>query len=169
MTSGILEKVEALLQVCRQRGLGLCTAESCTAGGVAAALASVAGASDVLDRGWITYSNRAKCEELGVAPELIEAHGAVSSSVVEAMAVGGMQRAQGVGRVACIAVSGIAGPGGGSKEKPVGTVWMAVAMSDMQCISRCYHFSGDRGQIQAASIGQAIGMLLEALIPGSNV
>jgi len=156
-------EIEALLASCRQCGLSLRTAESCTAGGIAAAIASVAGASDVLDRGWITYSNRAKCEELGVAEALIEAHGAVSREVVEAMALGGSAE-----NAVCIAVSGIAGPGGGSKDKPIGTVWMAVTMSEGSCISQCHHFPGDRRDIQKASVGQAITMLYEAVVSESG-
>jgi nicotinamide-nucleotide amidase len=157
------ERIEGLLETCRQRGLILRTAESCTAGGVAAALASVAGASDVLDRGWITYSNRAKIEVLGVGADLIETHGAVSRVVVEAMAAGGRRGVQPDAHTVCIAISGIAGPGGGTQDKPVGTVWMAVAMPGVACISRCYHFSGDRAQIQAASISQAIILIQEVL------
>ncbi len=153
------ERIEVLLQGCRERHVLLRTAESCTAGGIAAALASVAGASDVLDRGWIVYSNRAKCEELGVDMQLIERHGAVSREVVGAMAAGGA-----AGEAACVAVSGIAGPGGGTPEKPVGTVWMAVALPDGQCRSRCHRFAGDRGQVQAASVAAAIDMLVEAVL-----
>jgi len=168
MRSGMQARIEGLLETCRQRGLILRTAESCTAGGVAAALASVAGASDVLDRGWITYSNRAKGEELGVAADLIAAHGAVSRAVVEAMAAGGSRGVQPDAHAVCIAISGIAGPGGGTQDKPVGTVWMAVAMPGEACISHRYQFSGDRAQIQAASVNQAIVQLQEALSKDSN-
>jgi len=163
MSEDMQEKIGALLAACRQRGLLLRTAESCTAGGIAAAIASVAGASDVLDRGWITYSNRAKCEELGVADDLIALHGAVSREVVEAMAAGGAGE-----NAMCVAVSGIAGPGGGTKDKPVGTVWMAVAMPEGACVSRCFHFSGTRSEIQTASVGQAIAMLLETVTADSG-
>jgi len=155
-------KIETLLAACRQRGLLLRTAESCTAGGIAAAIASVAGASDVLDRGWVVYSNRAKCEELGVGAALIDEYGAVSREVVEAMASGGAVKND-PSNAACIAVSGIAGPGGGTPDKPVGLVWLAIAMPGMDVLSGCHHFSGDRTQIQAATVGQAISMLNEAV------
>jgi len=151
-----------LLSACRQQALLLRTAESCTAGGIAAALASVAGASDVLDRGWVAYSNRAKCEELGVDAALVDEYGAVSREVVEAMASGGALKND-AGNAACIAVSGIAGPGGGNEDKPVGTVWMALAMPGKDTLSCCHHFSGDRLQIQAATIDQAISILLETV------
>ncbi|MDX8407424.1 MAG: nicotinamide-nucleotide amidohydrolase family protein, partial [Mariprofundaceae bacterium] len=141
--SDLRYKIEALLAACRQRDLRLRTAESCTAGGIAAAIASVAGASDVLDRGWVVYSNRAKCEELCVDAALIDAHGAVSREVVEAMANGGAVRND-AGNAACIAVSGIAGPGGGSPGKPVGLVWLALAMPGRDTLSCSHHFSGDR-------------------------
>ncbi len=156
------KKVAKLLALCREKGLLLRTAESCTAGGIAAAIASEAGASDVLDRGWVLYSNRAKYEELGVKQDLIDRCGAVSREVVQAMAVGGMAKPAPCHSV-CVAVSGIAGPGGGTSDKPVGTVWLAVAMSETDIVSRCYRFSGDRADIQAAAIEQAIMLLLETL------
>ncbi|MDT8375961.1 MAG: CinA family protein [Mariprofundaceae bacterium] len=148
-------QVELLLQLCRERGLKLRTAESCTAGAVAAAIAAVPGASDVLDRGWITYSNEAKCEELNVAPSLIREHGAVSREVVSAMVEGGVSE-----QAVCVAVSGIAGPDGGSDEKPVGTVWIAVCLPGGKPLSKCSHFSGSRRDIQAAAVSGAIEMLL---------
>ncbi len=163
--SGRLEhRVRTLLAQCRRLGIWLRTAESCTAGGIAAAIASVAGASDVLDRGWVVYSNRAKVEELGVDPLLIEKHGAVSREVVEAMAAGG--RAE---RAACIAVSGIAGPGGGTPEKPVGTVWMALAWPDRDVVSHCFHFHGERSEVQSATVREAVEMLLLAAETGRTL
>jgi PncC family amidohydrolase len=151
-------QVEKLLTLCRQRGLKLRTAESCTAGAIAAEISTVPGASDVLDRGWITYSNEAKCEELGVDPVLIDEHGAVSREVVIAMAEGGAADA-----VICVAVSGIAGPDGGTDKKPVGTVWIAVTLSGYESLVRCHHFTGSRSEVQSKAVSSALSMLIELL------
>ena len=151
-------QVEKLLKLCRERGLKLRTAESCTAGAIAAEVATVPGASDVLDRGWITYSNEAKCEELGVEPALIDEHGAVSREVVLAMAEGGSSDL-----ALCVAVSGVAGPDGGSNEKPVGTVWVAVALPEHESLVRCYQFNGDRASVQSQAVSNALSMLIEQL------
>jgi len=150
--------VERLLQRCRELGLKLRTAESCTAGAVAAEIASVSGASDVLDRGWVTYSNQAKMDELGVSSSLLEKHGAVSEPVVKAMATGGTGRDE---DCICIAISGIAGPGGGTDEKPVGTVWMAVSYPEQGVQSKKFLFYGERAKIQAQAVDAAIIFLLE--------
>jgi len=153
------KSVQQLLQLCRQQNLALRTAESCTAGAVAAHIASVAGASDVLDRGWITYSNQAKIDELGVPEAALLAHGAVSQAVVEAMAQGGASE-----NAVCVALSGIAGPGGGSVEKPVGTVWIAACWPGQRLVSHCYHFSGDRAAVQKQAVEQAIQMLWRLIL-----
>ena len=158
------EKVETLLQLCRESGLKLRTAESCTAGAVAALLASVTGASDVLDRGWITYSNQSKIDELGVSPELLSKHGAVSEAVVRAMASGGVRSGGDVSvDVACVALSGIAGPSGGTPDKPVGTVWMAVALPNGEVVAEKYIFQGSRIDIQRQAAEQAIVLLHQTL------
>jgi len=151
-----VSKVEALLQRYRELGWKLRTAESCTAGGIAARIGSVPGASAVLERGWVTYSNEAKFEELAVDAALIAAHGAVSREVVEAMARGGA-----ADDIVCIAVSGIAGPDGGTPAKPVGTVWIAIAMQDGPLRAECFHFTGDRAAIQQATIDKAIDWLAD--------
>lgn len=151
-------QTEKLLQLCRQRGLKLRTAESCSAGAIAAEIASVPGASDVLDRGWITYSNEAKCEELDVAASLIDKHGAVSREVVLAMAMGGASE-----HAICVAVSGIAGPEGGSDEKPVGTVWIAVAGGAGEPLTTCHQFSGNRAAVQRQTVSSAVAMLTGVL------
>ena len=151
----IEQQIELLLQRCRERGLKLRTAESCTAGAIAAAIASVPGASDVLDRGWITYSNEAKCEELNVSPSLISEYGAVSREVVLAMAEGGASK-----QAICVAVSGIAGPDGGSDEKPVGTVWIGIAGGGYAPVAESYLFSGDRAEVQRQTVSSAIDMLI---------
>ncbi|MDX8395011.1 MAG: CinA family protein [Mariprofundaceae bacterium] len=147
---------EQLLTKLRQHHFKLRTVESCTGGGIAAAVAAIPGASDVLDRAWVTYSNPAKHEEVGVSNVLLATHGAVSSEVVIAMAEGGL-----ADQTICVAVSGIAGPGGGSADKPVGTVWMAVAISEKDTISQCFQFSGERGSIQQQAVEQAIKMMIQ--------
>src|ERR1700754_4149903 len=116
--------VPALLQRYRDLNLKIATAESCTGGLIAGTLTAIAGSSDVYDRGWVTYSNEAKREQLGVPSMMIEARGAVSGEVAEAMAKGALHRSK--AHVA-ISVTGIAGPGGGSAEKPVGLVYIGLA------------------------------------------
>jgi len=152
--------VERLLQRCRELDLKLRTAESCTAGAVAAEITSVPGASDVLDRGWITYSNQAKMDELGVSSSLLEKHGAVSEPVVKAMAIGGAGRDE---HCICIAISGIAGPSGGTDEKPVGTVWMAVSYPEQGVQTKKFLFQGDRLDVQKQAVDAAIDFLLYML------
>ncbi|PCI42864.1 MAG: hypothetical protein COB41_08500 [Proteobacteria bacterium] len=156
-----LNQVELLLQCCRELGIKLRTAESCTAGAVAARLASVSGASDVLDRGWITYSNQAKTDELDVPEALLLAHGAVSETVVRAMAEGAAKQQK---NTCCIAISGIAGPNGGTDDKPVGTVWMAVCFSDVKVLrSKKFLFQGSRDAIQIQAVDMAVNFLLEII------
>jgi nicotinamide-nucleotide amidase len=121
------ELVGELLAACQQRKLMLTTAESCTGGMVAAALTAVAGSSAVYERGFVTYSNEAKTEILGVAPSLLEKHGAVSEPVARAMAEGAIAHSR---ADIAISVTGIAGPGGGTAEKPVGLVHFATARRD---------------------------------------
>ena len=113
-----------MLAAARARGLRIATAESCTGGLVAGALTAIAGSSDVFDRGFVTYSNEAKAEMLGVDPRLIETHGAVSPETAEAMAKGALAHAR---ADIVVAVTGIAGPGGGSAQKPVGLVYFGTA------------------------------------------
>jgi PncC family amidohydrolase len=148
------EQVQHLLH---DHGFRLRLAESCTAGGVASRLARMPGASQVLDRAWVTYSNEAKQQELGVEAALIAAHGAVSREVVEEMAIGGIAT-----DAACIAVSGIAGPDGGTADKPVGTVWIAVRWPGQSVRSHRFLFSGSRAEIQARTEVMALAMLLGA-------
>lgn len=135
----------------------LTTAESCTGGLIAAACTDLAGSSDWFERGFVTYSNAAKTELLGVAPQLIEQHGAVSEAVVRAMAAGALAHSQ--AQVA-VAVTGIAGPGGGSANKPVGTVWFGWATP--ACVtSEVQHFGGDRAAVRAAAVRHALTRLLD--------
>src|SRR3978361_444999 len=117
LPNSTLQDAEALLAACRAKGIMLATAESCTGGLIAAALTSVAGSSDVVDRGFVTYSNEAKNQMIGVPMKLIETNGAVSEAVARAMAEGTLARSH---AAIVVSVTGVAGPGGGSEEKPVG-------------------------------------------------
>lgn len=150
----------AVLARCRARGLRLATAESCTGGLIIASLTAIAGSSDVVDRGFVTYANAAKCEMLAVPPELVAEHGAVSEAVVRAMAEGAL-RAAGVD--VALAVSGIAGPGGAVAGKPVGTVHVALARRERATRHRPCHFTGDRAAVRLASVIAALDLLLEEL------
>lgn len=139
------------------KGLTLATAESCTGGAIGALLTSLAGSSMWFNGGIISYSNTAKINLLAVDPELIQTFGAVSQEVVEAMAIGGSKALL---VDVCVAVSGVAGPGGGSADKPVGSVWIAWSGLGKQVRSQLYHFDGNRQDIQSA----AVKMSLEGII-----
>ncbi|MEA4838504.1 MAG: CinA family protein [Rhodospirillaceae bacterium] len=147
-----------LLEACRARRATLAVAESCTGGLIAAALTSIAGSSAVLERGFVTYSNAAKTEMLGVPAPLIEAHGAVSAEVAEAMAEGALAHSR---ASLAASVTGIAGPDGGVPGKPVGTVFIAVAKKDAPTLWQEHHFAGDRAAIRAASALAVLALLLE--------
>jgi PncC family amidohydrolase len=154
---------EQLLMALNRHRLQLRCAESCTAGGIASRIARVPGASSVLERSWVTYSNEAKAEELGVNESTIGRYGAVSRETVIEMATGGAGE-----RAACIAVSGIAGPGGGSTDKPVGTVWMAIAVPGLTVMPYRFLFSGSRADIQHKAVLYAMAMLIRRLeMPGA--
>lgn len=142
-----------------KRGWMLATAESCTGGLIAATCTDLAGSSQWFERGFVTYSNAAKTELLGVDAALIARDGAVSESVVRAMAQGALSRSQ--AQVA-VAVTGIAGPGGGSAAKPVGTVWLAWA-TPQGLHSEVQHFGGDRAAVRAATVRHALRTLLRLL------
>ena len=133
----------------------LTTAESCTGGLIAAACTELAGSSAWFERGFVTYSNAAKTELLGVPAELIEAHGAVSEPVVRAMVQGAMahSRAQ-----VAVAVTGVAGPSGGSPDKPVGTVWLGWHVHG-NVTTECCHFAGDRTAVRTATVQRALARL----------
>lgn len=139
------------------RGQQLAAAESCTGGWVAMALTAIPGSSRWFERGFVTYSNAAKSELLGVAPELIARHGAVSEQTVTAMAQGARAHSHAAWS---LAVSGIAGPDGGSEDKPVGTVWFAWAGPDGRAEAEVRHFSGDRRAVRAQAAEHAIKGLL---------
>ncbi len=151
----LAECVGALLV---DQGLKVATAEACTGGWIAKCLTDVAGASHWFGRGWVTYSNEAKMDLLGVSPQTLEAQGAVSAAVVREMAIGAISlSAAEVG----IAVSGVAGPEGGTPEKPVGTVWLAWALPGGGTFAEIAHFSGDREAIRRAAVKRALEGLLE--------
>lgn len=145
-----------LLALCRSRGLLVATAESCTGGLIAGALTEIAGSSDVVDRGFVTYSNAAKTELLGVDAGLISAHGAVSEPVAAAMAAGAL-----AGSAAGLAVSvtGVAGPGGGTAAKPVGLVWFGCARRGRAVVTESVVFPGDRSAVRLAAVRHALGLL----------
>jgi nicotinamide-nucleotide amidase len=150
-----------VLDLARAAGERLATVESCTGGLIAAALTAVPGSSDVVDRGFVTYSNAAKTALVGVPADLIAAHGAVSEPVARAMADGGV-RIGGVGLA--VAVTGVAGPGGGSAQKPVGLVHFAVARAGGEAVHREMRF-GDIGRnlVRLESVRVALSMLAAAL------
>ncbi len=152
--------VEQIAFELRQRQWMLVTAESCTGGGVSQALTSLAGSSAWFERGYVTYSNRSKQEMLGVGDELIVRHGAVSVEVVEAMAKGAL--VNGGGQVS-LAISGIAGPSGGSALKPVGTVCFSWVINKISFITDTVVFNGDRGSIRAQAVVYSLRGLLHVL------
>jgi nicotinamide-nucleotide amidase len=146
-------------QALRAAGLRLACAESCTGGGVAHALTAIAGASDWFERGYVVYSNAAKREDLGVSAATLERHGAVSEETARAMAAGALARS---GADVALAVTGVAGPGGGSAAKPVGTVCFAWARgSKMRSETR--RFDGERESVRRQSVIRALEGLLETL------
>ena len=138
-----------------RRGLRLALAESCTGGLLGARLTEEGGASRFLSAGLITYSNRAKVDLLGVAETLLAEHGAVSEPVARAMAEGARQR---TGADAALAVTGIAGPDGGTAEKPVGTVWIAASLGE-RAVTRRFAFEGGRSAVREASVREALTLL----------
>jgi nicotinamide-nucleotide amidase len=151
---------EKVLNAFKTKGKMLATAESCTGGMVAAALTDVAGSSAVVERGFVTYSNRAKAQLLGIDPAVIEAHGAVSQEVAEAMARGAL--AQSATDVA-VAITGIAGPDGGSPEKPVGLVWFGLAAGGTPTTTDHVIFKGNRAEVRRQATEKALALLLEGL------
>ena len=150
-----------LLAALRARKLTLVTAESCTGGLIAAALTEVPGSSDVFERGFVTYSNAAKTEELGVPAALIARFGAVSQQVALAMAEGALAHSH---AAVSVAVTGVAGPGGGSAEKPVGLVYLAAARADRHPMHAELRLGEiGRGAIRLASVGEALRLVRSLL------
>ena len=149
-----------LLDLYRRAGLRIATAESCTGGLLTGRLTDVAGSSDVVERGFVTYSNASKTELLGVPAALIEKHGAVSAQVARAMAEGAL--AHGPAEVA-IAVTGLAGPGGATPGRPVGLVYLALARRGRETAVERHQFPGDRAAVREATVDCAIELLGSAL------
>ncbi|MFJ7354039.1 CinA family protein [Phyllobacterium sp. NPDC097923] len=161
--SGLIAEAKAIavLEACRARGILLATAESCTGGLIVASLTDIGGSSDVVDRGFITYSNEAKHAMLGIPMEVIAAHGAVSEEVALAMAAGALQHSRaGI----AVAVTGVAGPGGGSAAKPVGLVWFGVALKG-QAPQAVRHVFPDQGRanIRQNAVETALDLVLKTL------
>jgi nicotinamide-nucleotide amidase len=157
----ILESAERLIARLRASGLKVTTAESCTGGLVAGAITAIAGSSDVFERGFITYADTAKTDMIGVDKALIKRHGAVSAEVARAMAAGVLQTA---GAHIAVSVTGIAGPGGGSVEKPVGLVFIATASRDAVGHVQRHEFGSiGRAGVRLASVREALALLEETL------
>ena len=154
-------KARSLIEACRARGVRVATAESCTGGLIAAALTGVAGSSDVFERGFVTYRDEAKAEDLGVSEESLATHGAVSEAVAREMALGALKRSA---SEVSVAVTGVAGPGGGSSEKPVGLVHLASASRNGGVVHRRREF-GDIGReaVREATVLAALDLLARAV------
>ncbi|MBC7956647.1 MAG: CinA family protein [Cytophagales bacterium] len=153
-------QVEALALVLRERGLHLATAESCTGGLIAAACTSIAGSSDWFERGVVSYSNEAKTELLGVPAALITRHGAVSAEVACAMAEGALVYST---ADLSLSVTGVAGPSGGTANKPVGTVWLALARRGEDAQASLLQLKGNRAEVREQTVDRALQALLTAL------
>ena len=154
--SVILERASEVIQLCLTKNYKIATVESCTGGLISAALTAVSGASDVVDRGFVTYSNEAKNQLVGVPLNLIDTCGAVSEEVARAMAEGGLRRS--IAKIT-VSVTGIAGPGGGTKTKPVGLVHFACAHENKPTSSYFEVFSGDRSSVREATVLHAFNMI----------
>jgi nicotinamide-nucleotide amidase len=154
------EITQALARVLIKNNWHLSTAESCTGGLVAASITELAGSSDWFERGYVTYSNQSKSEDIDVSQNLIEQHGAVSDQVARAMALGAKQNS---GSDLSLSITGIAGPTGGSPEKPIGTVCFAWALANDQIVSETKHFEGNRQQVRQQACDFSLRKLLDLL------
>lgn len=161
----LLSEAEALLQALRQRGLKLATAESCTGGLIAGLLTEIAGSSDVVERGFVVYSNEAKMDLLGVPAHVIERHGAVSEACARAMAEGALENSK---ADIAISVTGVAGPGGGSPEKPVGLVHFGCAARHGPTTHRRFVFEkANRAEVRLRAVMEALD-LVRAQLDGTT-
>ena len=158
--SALFEAATVLADRSRAQGLRVAMAESCTGGWLAKCCTDLPGSSDWFECGWVTYSNEAKSKSLGVDPELIRQEGAVSQAVVEAMAAGALERAQ--CDLAC-AISGVAGPSGGTERAPVGCVWFAFLRAGGEVCSERRDFSGGRDSIRRGSVLHALRRMVEEI------
>ena len=143
---------------CKRRGLAVAAAESCTGGGLAEAITRISGSSAWFDRGFVTYSNDAKRQMLGVQARTLAAHGAVSGVVARQMAQGALKRSR---ATLAVAITGVAGPTGGTREKPVGLVWFAWAVRGGEVESACERFTGGRDAVRRQSVARALEGLVE--------
>jgi nicotinamide-nucleotide amidase len=158
-SAALASKAADVLQACRKAGVKIVTVESCTGGLIAATLTEIAGSSDVVERGFVTYSNEAKCELVGVPPELIKLYGAVSEDVARAMAQGGLDHSR---ADIAVSVTGIAGPGGATATKPVGLVHLACARRGGAVLHERHVFPGDRAAVRWASVEAALSLVAQA-------
>jgi nicotinamide-nucleotide amidase len=157
---------EELGRALQGAGWRIVTAESCTAGWIAKALTDIPGSSQWVDSGYVTYSNSAKMRDVGVSARTLSEHGAVSEATVREMANGALRK---TGVEMAIAVSGIAGPDGGTAEKPVGTVWLAIATTEAResaAVCELRRFAGDRDQVRRQSVEHALRLALRVLRTG---
>lgn len=156
----LLQLAHILGQKLHAKGWMLASAESCTGGWVAQVVTAIPGSSAWFDRGFVTYSNQSKEDMLGVNPATLEAHGAVSEETVKEMASGALARSQ---AHISVALSGIAGPGGGSAKKPVGTVYISWATLDGEPLTTVCRLSGDREEVRSRAVAAALRGLIELL------
>jgi nicotinamide-nucleotide amidase len=155
--AGLREAAKRVLNLCRGRGLQVATAESCTGGLVAAALTEIAGSSDVVDRGFVTYSDDAKRAMLGVPAATLKRYGAVSAQTAKAMAAGALKNSR---ADLAVSITGIAGPGGGSRQKPVGLVFFAAASRDGRRVARKRLYGNiGRRRVRLRSVAEALALL----------
>jgi nicotinamide-nucleotide amidase len=152
--------VSRLAQACLARGEMVACVESCTGGMVAAACTDLAGSSAWFERAWVTYSNAAKMQCVGVHEATLAENGAVSEATAKEMAVGGVVHSK---ADVCVAITGVAGPSGGSAEKPVGMVCFAVARRGQGVAANTQHFPGDRAEVRAAAASHALSLLIAGM------
>tara|TARA_R110002072_G_scaffold2229_5_gene18278 strand:- start:1540 stop:2034 length:495 start_codon:yes stop_codon:yes gene_type:complete len=160
-----MQQAEELLARCREARLKIATVESCTGGLVAALLTAIPGSSDVVERGFVTYSNQAKQDLVAVPAALLAQKGAVSSDVARAMAAGGLANSR---ADFCVSLTGIAGPGGGSATKPVGLVYLGVARRGQKATAERCLFTGNRQEIRRAALEKALVLLARQTTPPSR-
>lgn len=160
ITTGLLDEAASLLDACRAKGIRLAIAEGCTGGLIAASLTAMAGSSDVVERGFVAYSNEAKTDMLGVPAELIASAGAVSEPVAQSMAEGALRLSP---ADIAVSVTGVAGPGGASAGKPVGLVCFGLARRGGTVASEDHVFPGDRTAVRVATVARAFALIRAAL------
>lgn len=153
--SSIIKKAQEIIEIASLKNLKIATAESCTGGLLAAIFTEISGSSKVLERGFVSYSNEAKSEILGVNPKIIEKYGAVSQETAKEMAEGAIKNSK--AQIA-IAITGIAGPSGGSKEKPVGLVYIAI-LNNNRTFIRKFNFAGNRSEIRKQTIIESLEII----------